>query len=102
MFATIKSLIPEPRQADQPKHYVGRHRQPETVTARAVVPAPAKPVDLPSVIEPVDVPSVIEPVDVPSVAEPVDVPSVAEPVDVEAPEPAAGNTTEAETAAAAS
>jgi hypothetical protein len=43
MFATIKSLIPEPRQADQPRHYVGRHRQPETVSARAVVPAPAVP-----------------------------------------------------------
>ncbi|MEU8230300.1 hypothetical protein AB0C12_11935 [Actinoplanes sp. NPDC048967] len=44
MFATIKSLIPEPRQADQPRHYVGRHRQPETIAARAsvaVVSAPA-------------------------------------------------------------
>ena len=46
MFATIKSLIPEPRQADQPRHYVGRHRQPETIAARATVtmipnPAPA-------------------------------------------------------------
>jgi hypothetical protein len=44
MFATIKSLIPEPRQADQPRHYVGRHRQPETIAARAavaVVPVPA-------------------------------------------------------------
>jgi hypothetical protein len=44
MFATIKSLIPEPRQADQPRHYVGRHRQPETIAARAtvaVIPAPA-------------------------------------------------------------
>jgi hypothetical protein len=43
MFATIKSLIPEPRQADQPRHYVGRHREPETIAARAtvaVVPAP--------------------------------------------------------------
>ena len=48
MFATIKSLIPEPRQADQPRHYVGRHRQPETVAARAavpVIPAPATPAD---------------------------------------------------------
>jgi hypothetical protein len=44
MFATIKSLIPEPRQADQPRHYVGRHRQPEPITARAtvaVIPGPA-------------------------------------------------------------
>jgi len=37
MFATIKSLIPEPRQAEQPRHYVGRHRQPETITGRATV-----------------------------------------------------------------
>jgi hypothetical protein len=29
MFATIKSLIPEPRQADQPRRYVGKHRVPE-------------------------------------------------------------------------
>lgn len=44
MFTTIKSLIPEPRQADQPRHYVGRHRQPETIAARAtvsVIPGPA-------------------------------------------------------------
>jgi len=44
MFATIKSLIPEPRQAAQPRHYVGRHRQPETIAARAtvaVIPSPA-------------------------------------------------------------
>jgi hypothetical protein len=33
MFATIKSLIPEPRQADQPRHYVGKHRLPEPVAA---------------------------------------------------------------------
>jgi len=36
MFATIKSLIPEPRQATQPRHYVGRHRQ----TDPAPVPVP--------------------------------------------------------------
>ena len=42
MFATIKSLIPEPRQADQPRHYVGRHRQPETIAARATVMVPAQ------------------------------------------------------------
>jgi hypothetical protein len=39
MFATIKSLIPEPRQADQPRNYVGRHRQAESV---AVIPGQAK------------------------------------------------------------
>ena len=41
MFATIKGLIPEPRQADQPRHYVGRHRQQETIAARAPVAVPA-------------------------------------------------------------
>ncbi|MEV6599094.1 hypothetical protein AB0M36_19890 [Actinoplanes sp. NPDC051346] len=48
MFATIKSLIPEPRQADQPRHYVGRHRQPEPIAARAavaVIPGPAPEAD---------------------------------------------------------
>ena len=41
MFATIKSLIPEPRQADQPRRYTGRHRQPEPVTSDVPVsPAP--------------------------------------------------------------
>jgi hypothetical protein len=31
MFATFKkNLIPEPRQADQPRRYVGRHRRAET------------------------------------------------------------------------
>ena len=39
MFATIKSLIPEPRKADQPRHYVGRHRRAEPVPA-PVSPAP--------------------------------------------------------------
>jgi hypothetical protein len=33
MFATIKNLIPEPRKADQPRRYVGRHRQPDPVAA---------------------------------------------------------------------
>jgi len=46
MFATIKSLIPEPRQADQPRHYVGRHRQPE-ITARATVVAIPSPASAP-------------------------------------------------------
>jgi hypothetical protein len=49
MFATIKNLIPEPRQASQPRRYVGRHRQPEPVPqvipARPVAPvAPVVPV----------------------------------------------------------
>ena len=41
MFATIKSLIPEPRQADQPRQYVGKHRQAEPL------PAPAPPAEEP-------------------------------------------------------
>jgi hypothetical protein len=40
MFATIKSLIPEPRQSHQPRRYVGRHRQPETVPVPEA-PAPS-------------------------------------------------------------
>jgi len=36
MFATIKNLITEPRQATHPRHYVGRHRQ----TDPAPVPIP--------------------------------------------------------------
>jgi hypothetical protein len=39
MFATIKSLIPEPRLADHPR-YVGRHRVPEPVAAPDEPPAP--------------------------------------------------------------
>jgi hypothetical protein len=41
MFATIKNLIPEPRQADQPRRYVGRHRQPEAQVAPEPVEAEA-------------------------------------------------------------
>jgi len=43
MFATIKSLIPEPRRADQPRRYVGKHRLPEPVAApdEPSPPAPA-------------------------------------------------------------
>jgi len=51
MFATIKSLIPEPRQADQPRRYVGRHRQPEPpVPDVPVSPAPiaAAPAPMPA------------------------------------------------------
>jgi hypothetical protein len=40
MFGTILSLIPDPRQADQPRHYVGRHRVSETIIARATVAVP--------------------------------------------------------------
>jgi hypothetical protein len=44
MFATIKSLIPEPRQANQPRHYVGRHRwieMPPVPVSPAPMPPPA-------------------------------------------------------------
>jgi hypothetical protein len=37
MFATIKNLIPEPRRADQPRHYVGRHRHAEPVSPQVPV-----------------------------------------------------------------
>jgi hypothetical protein len=39
MFATIKSLIPEPRLALQPRRYVGRHRQPESAPQPPASPA---------------------------------------------------------------
>jgi len=39
VFATIKSLIPEPRQVSQPRRYVGKHRQPEPMP----LPDPAPP-----------------------------------------------------------
>jgi hypothetical protein len=73
MFATIKSLIPEPRQADQPRHYVGRHRQPETIAARATVavipgPAPGPEARTPEAWKPE--PQAAAPVPVPAPAEP--------------------------------
>jgi len=40
VFATIKSMIPEPRQADQPRHYVGKHRRPEPVPDPEPTPVP--------------------------------------------------------------
>jgi hypothetical protein len=40
VFATIKNLIPEPRQADHPRHYVGRHRKAEPSTPAAPVSPP--------------------------------------------------------------
>nr|WP_296072290.1 hypothetical protein [uncultured Actinoplanes sp.] len=46
MFATIKSLIPEPRQANQPSQYVGRHRRPEPAPV-PVSPAPVSPAPAP-------------------------------------------------------
>jgi hypothetical protein len=48
MFATIKNLIPEPRRANQPRHYVGRHRHPEPAPPVPVSPAPMLPSEEPS------------------------------------------------------
>jgi hypothetical protein len=42
MFSTIKNLIPEPRQSDQPRHYIGKHRQADPVPPEAPV-SPAAP-----------------------------------------------------------
>jgi hypothetical protein len=51
MFATIKNLIPEPRQADEPRRYVGRHRQPEPLPEPdAPAPAPTAEETQPTVI----------------------------------------------------
>ena len=54
MFASIKNMIPEPRQADQPRHYVGRHREPEAITTPTEANSPSTveegaPADLPAV-----------------------------------------------------
>ena len=43
MFATIKSLIPEPRQADHPRNYVGRHRRAEPAPVSVPPAAPVSP-----------------------------------------------------------
>ncbi|MFC4066085.1 hypothetical protein [Actinoplanes subglobosus] len=45
MFATLKNLIPEPRQANQPRNYVGRHRQPEHVPPAPAPTSPAAPAE---------------------------------------------------------
>jgi hypothetical protein len=50
MFATIKSLIPEPRQADHPRRYVGKHRLPEPVAAPDEPPAPTAEESEPAVV----------------------------------------------------
>jgi hypothetical protein len=42
MFAAIKSLIPEPRQAAQPRNYTGRHRQAEVAPVPVPVPVPVQ------------------------------------------------------------
>jgi hypothetical protein len=51
MFATMKNLIPEPRQADQPRRYVGKHRQPEPLPdPDAPAPGPTAEETRPTVI----------------------------------------------------
>ncbi|WP_030438394.1 hypothetical protein [Actinoplanes subtropicus] len=52
MFAAIKSLIPEPRQATQPRHYIGRHRQNEPTPVPVPQDAPVSPA--PVVTEPAE------------------------------------------------
>jgi hypothetical protein len=44
MFATIKNLIPEPRQATQPRHYIGRHRQTDPTPVPQDAPVSPAPV----------------------------------------------------------
>lgn len=41
LFAQIRNFVPAPRQPDQPKRYVGRHRVPEPVEKPVPQPAPA-------------------------------------------------------------
>ena len=51
MFGTIKGLIPEPRQAEQPRHYTGRHRYvepPANPHLTAEPPATASGADAPT------------------------------------------------------
>jgi hypothetical protein len=51
MFATIKSLIPEPRQAEQPRRYVGKHRLPEPLpTPEVPSPTPTAEETQPAVV----------------------------------------------------
>jgi hypothetical protein len=95
MFTTIKSLIPEPRQADQRRHYVGRHRVPETVTARAAVtvtpgavpPATQLPPTQPTATHPAAAPEPIAAAGSTASPDPV-VAAVGEPVVAAAGEPA--------------
>ena len=51
MFTTIKNLIPEPRQADQPRRYVGKHRQPDPLpTPESPAPTPTADETEPAVV----------------------------------------------------
>ena len=54
MFATIKSLIPEPRQATQPRHYVGRHRQTDPAPVPVPIPQDAPVSPAPVVTKPAE------------------------------------------------
>ena len=54
MFATIKSLIPEPRKATQPRHYVGRHRQTDPAPVPVPVPQDAPVSPAPVVTKPAE------------------------------------------------
>jgi len=54
MFAAIKSLIPEPRQATQPRHYVGRHRQTDPAPVPVPIPQDAPVSPAPVVTKPAE------------------------------------------------
>ncbi len=41
LFAQIRNFVPAPRQSEQPKRYVGRHRVPEPIEAPDPRPEPA-------------------------------------------------------------
>lgn len=46
MFGTIiKGLIPEPRQPDQPRHYIGRHRSAQALQDASDEPGAVSPTD---------------------------------------------------------
>lgn len=49
MFATIRGYIPEPRQADQPRNYIGRHRNSQVYPVPTAEPdaTPDNDVDVP-------------------------------------------------------
>jgi hypothetical protein len=48
LFATIRHLIPQPRQPEQPRRYVGRHRVPEPAEIPEPEPAPAEEIPQPA------------------------------------------------------
>lgn len=41
LLSTFRNLIPQPRESHQPRHYVGRHRQPIPVEIVVEEPEPS-------------------------------------------------------------